>query len=201
MLKDKINEDFKAAFKEKKEGELSVLKNLKAALLNKEKEKQFQASKAGEDIAQAVLADDDIIAVISAEVKKLRDAIALFEQGGRADLVAQNKGEIEVLLRYLPAQLSEDEIKKLVADTVAQAGAATVKDMGKVMGILMPKIKGRADSGLAGRLVKEALGWSRKGEWLFAPANAKIQNKTGYALFFDLSGGVCFFWRWFVKMK
>jgi uncharacterized protein YqeY len=84
MLKDKINEDFKAAFKEKKEGELSVLKNLKAALLNKEKEKQFQASKAGEDIAQAVLADDDIIAVISAEVKKLRDAIALFEQGGRA---------------------------------------------------------------------------------------------------------------------
>ncbi|MFZ3100364.1 MAG: GatB/YqeY domain-containing protein [Minisyncoccales bacterium] len=158
MLKDKINEDFKAAFKEKRESELSVLKNLKAALLNKEKEKQFHAGKAGEDIAQAALADDDIIAVISAEVKKLHDAIALFEQGGRADLVAQNKGEIEVLLRYLPAQLGEDEIKKLVADAVAQAGAATIKDMGKVMAILMPKIKGRADSGMAGKLVKEALG-------------------------------------------
>lgn len=158
MLKDKINEDFKAAFKEKRGGELSVLKNLKAALLNKEKEKQFQASKAGEDIAQAVLADDDIIVVISAEVKKLRDAIALFEQGGRADLVAQNKGEIEVLLRYLPEQLGEDEIKKLAAGAIAQAGAATVKDMGKVMAILMPKIKGRADSGMVGKLVKEALG-------------------------------------------
>jgi uncharacterized protein YqeY len=158
MLKDKINEDFKTAFKEKREGELSVLKNLKAALLNKEKEKQFQAGKAGEDIAQAALADDDIIAVISTEVKKLRDAIALFEQGGRADLVAQNKGEIEVLLRYLPEQLGEDEIKKLVAGAIAQAGATTVKDMGKVMGILMPKIKGRADSGMAGKLVKEALG-------------------------------------------
>jgi len=157
MLKDKINEDFKAAFKEKKEGELSVLKNLKAALLNQEKEKQFQANKAGADMAQAALTDDDIIAVISAEVKKLRDAIALFERGGRADLAAQNKKEIEVLMRYLPAQLSEDEIKKLVADAVAQTGAATVKDMGKVMGILMPKIKGKADSSLVGKLVKEAL--------------------------------------------
>jgi len=158
MLKDKINEDFKAAFKEKKEGEVSVLKMLKAAVLNKEKEKQFQLGKAGEDAAQAALTDDDVIAVVSAEVKKLRDAIALFEQGGRADLAAQNKKEIEVLMRYLPAQLGEDEIKKIVADAIAQAGAATAKDMGKVMGILMPKIKGRADSGLVGKLVKEALG-------------------------------------------
>ncbi len=158
MLKDKINEDFKAAFKEKKEGEVSVLKMLKAAVLNKEKEKQFQLGKAGEDAAQAALTDDDVIAVVSAEVKKLRDAIALFEQGGRADLAAQNKKEIEVLMRYLPAQLGEDEIKKIVAGAIAQAGAATVKDMGKVMGILMPKIKGRADSGLVGKLVKEALG-------------------------------------------
>ena len=157
MLKDKINEDFKAAFKEKKEGELSVLKNLKAALLNKEKEKQFQASKAGEDIAQAVLADDDIIAVISAEVKKLRDAIALFEQGGRADLVAQNKGEIEVLLRYLPEQLGEDEIKKLVAGAIAQAGATTVKDMGKVMGALKTRLAGKADMGEVNKAVKAAL--------------------------------------------
>ena len=158
MLKDKINEDFKAAFKEKKEGEVSVLKMLKAAVLNKEKEKQFQLGKAGEDAAQAALTDDDVIAVVSAEVKKLRDAIALFEQGGRADLAAQNKKEIEVLMRYLPAQLGEDEIKKIVADAIAQAGATTVKDMGKVMGILMPKIKGRADSGLVGKLVKEVLG-------------------------------------------
>lgn len=157
MLKEKINEDFKAAFKEKKEVQLSVLKNLKAALLNKEKEKQFQASKAGKDIAQTVLDDDDIIAVVSAEVKKLRDAIALLEQGGRTDLAAQNKGEIEVMMRYLPAQLGEEEIKKIVADAVAVSGAASIKDMGKVMGVLMPKVKGKADSSLVSNLVKQAL--------------------------------------------
>ncbi len=157
MLKEKINEDFKSAFKEKREVELSVLKNLKAALLNKEKENQFQASKAGKDIAQAVLADDDIIGVVSAEVKKLRDAITLFEQGGRADLVVQNKSEIEVLMRYLPVQLGEDEIKKIVTEAVAASGAASVKDMGKVMGVLMPQVKGKADSSLVSKLVKEAL--------------------------------------------
>jgi len=74
MLKEKINDDFKAAFKEKREAEVSVLKTLKAVLINKEKEKQFQANKAGADMARAALTDDDIIAVISAEVKKLRDA-------------------------------------------------------------------------------------------------------------------------------
>ncbi len=157
MLKEKINDDFKAAFKEKREAEVSVLKTLKAVLINKEKEKQFQAGKAGADMARAALTDDDIIAVISAEVKKLRDAIALFERGGRADLVAQNKKEIEILMRYLPAQLGEDEIKKLVADAVASTGAATAKDMGKVMGVLMPKVRGKADSSLVGKLVKEAL--------------------------------------------
>lgn len=157
MLKEKINEDFKAAFKERRSGELSVLKNLKAALLNKEKEKQFQVGKAGEDVSRATLADDDIIAVISAEVKKLRDAIVLFEKGDRADLAAQNREEIEVLMRYLPEQLTEGEVKKLVADAIARSGAANIKDMGKVMGILMPKIKGKADSGLVGKLVKEAL--------------------------------------------
>ena len=157
MLKEKINEDFKAAFKGKQEAELSVLKNLKAVLLNKEKERQFQASKAGTDAAQAALTDDDVIAAVSAEVKKLRDALILFEQGGRADLVAQNKGEIEILMRYLPAQLGEDEIKKIVAEAVAAVGAADVKDMGKVMGVLMPKVKGKADSSLVSKLVKEAL--------------------------------------------
>jgi uncharacterized protein len=157
MLKEKINEDFKSAYKEKKEAELSVLKTLKAGMLNKEKEKIFQASKAGTDVAQAVLTDEEIIDVISSEVKKLRDAIILFEQGGRADLAAQNKSEIDILMRYLPEQMGENEIKKLVAEAISQTGAASVKEMGKVMGQLMPKVKGKADSGLVSKLVKEAL--------------------------------------------
>jgi hypothetical protein len=158
MIKDKINDDYKRAFKEKREGELSVLKMLKAAVLNKEKDKEFAANKAGEDVAAAImLSDEEILDVVSSEIKKLRDSLALFEKGGRNDLADRAKSEIEILLRYLPEQLGEDEIKKLVAGAIAQTGAVTVKDMGKVMGILMPKVKGKADTGLVSKLAKEAL--------------------------------------------
>lgn len=157
VLKEKINEDFKLAYKEKREAELSVLKTLKAGMLNKEKEKIFQASKSGHDIAQEILGDEEIIDVISSEIKKLRDAIVLFEQGGRTDLVLKNQQEINILMRYLPAQLGEEEIKELVAKAVTESGAASIKDMGKVMGVLMPKVKGRADNALVSKLVKDSL--------------------------------------------
>jgi hypothetical protein len=157
MLKDKINEDFKTAFKAKDEAVVSILKMLKAAILNKEKDKEYQINKAGKDISQAALGDVEIIDVISSEIKKLRDALALFAQGGRNDLAEKAKNEINILMRYLPAQLGEDEIKKLVAEAVSLVGAASIKDMGKVMAQLMPKIKGKADSGLVSKLVKEAL--------------------------------------------
>lgn len=158
MLKEKIEQDFKAAFKEKRGAELSTLKMLKAALLNKEKDKQFQESKKGGDSKPATLTDDEILGVVSAEVKKLRDSIVLFKQGNRNDLADAARQEIETLLRYLPVQMADDEIKKLVALAVTQTGAASVKDMGKVMAALMPQIKGRADGTLVSRLVKEALG-------------------------------------------
>lgn len=156
MLKEKINEDFKTAFKEKKESEISTLKMLKAALSSKEKDKEYQTKKTG---GQTIieLTDEDIVGVVCAETKKLRDSLALFEKGGRADLADNAKKEIEILSRYLPEQLNEEEIKKLVDEAIAVTGAQTIKDMGKVMGILMSKVKGRADSGLVGKLVKEHL--------------------------------------------
>jgi uncharacterized protein len=157
MLKDKINEDFKTAFKSKSEAAVSVLKMLKAAILIKEKEKIYQFNKAGKDVALAVLSDEELVDVIVAEIKKLRDSIALFEQGSRTDLADKSKSEIGILTRYLPEQLSEDAVKKLVIDAVARTGAASIKDMGKVMEQLMPEVKGKADSGLVSRLVKEAL--------------------------------------------
>lgn len=160
MLKDKINEDFKSAFKEKRESETSVLKMLKAAILNKEKDKEYQTNKAGKDAALAAITDEDILDVIVSEIKKMRDSQALFEQGQRHDLADKAKSEIKILAHYLPAQLSGDEIKKMIVAAVAQTGAKTVKDMGRVMGILAPQIKGKADSGLVGRLVKEALSWN-----------------------------------------
>ena len=157
MLKEKINEDFKTAFKGKKEAEVSVFKMLKAAILIKEKDKQYQFNKEGKEIAPAVLTDEEIIDVVVVEVKKLRDSLALFTQGGRADLADKAKLEMEILARYLPEQLGEDEVKKLVVETVAQSGAQNIKDMGRVMAQLMPKVKGKADSGMVGKLVKEAL--------------------------------------------
>jgi len=157
MLKEKINEDFKTAFKSKDEAVVSVLKMLKAAVLNKEKDKEYQFNKAGKDIALAALEDVEIIDVISAEIKKLRDSLALFLQGGRSDLADKAKNEINILMRYLPPQLGEDEVKKLVAEAVALTGVTSVKDMGKVMAQLMPKVKGKADTGMVSKLVKEAL--------------------------------------------
>ena len=157
MLKEKIEQDFKVAFKEKRVAELSTLKMLKAALQNKEKEKQYQEGKKGGDPKIAVLGDDEIINVVGAEIKKLRDSIALFEKGSRSDLAGKAQQEISVLLRYLPEQMDEVEVKKLVEDAIKESGAASVKDMSKAMAILMPKIKGKADAGLASQLVKEAL--------------------------------------------
>lgn len=158
MLKEKIKTDYIVAMKSKIEAESSILKMVNAAILNKEKDKQYQLSKAGKDSAPAVLTDEEVIDVIVAETKKLRDSLALFEKGGRADLAAGAKGEIGILARYLPVQLSEAEVNKLVAEAVVQTGAASVKDMGRVMAQLMPKVKGKADSALVSRLVKQALG-------------------------------------------
>jgi uncharacterized protein len=157
MLKEKINEDFKAAFKGHEEPRLSVLKTIKAAILNKTKEKEYQAAKLGKDASTAVISDEEIVDIIAAEVKKLKDAIILFEKGARTDLAEANKKEIEILSAYLPEQLNEEEIKKLVAEAVAQTGAQTIKDMGKVMAALMPKTKGKADSGTVGKFVKDSL--------------------------------------------
>ena len=95
MLKEKIEADFKSAFKEKREAELSTLKMLKSALLYKQKDKQFQESKKGGSASDSVLTDEEIIGVVGAEVKKLRDSIALFTQGGRADLAGHARLEIE----------------------------------------------------------------------------------------------------------
>ena len=91
------------------------------------------------------LDDNDIIALISKEVKMRKDSIDEFKKGGREDLVAQTEAEIAVLMPYLPEQLSEEEVRALVKEAIAATNATTPKDMGKVMGQLMPKVKGRAD--------------------------------------------------------
>jgi uncharacterized protein YqeY len=104
-----------------------------------------------------VLSDEEIITVLSREAKKRREAAEEFAKAGRTDRAADEKAEGEVIAKYLPAQLSEDDIKKLIADAVASTGAAGPADMGKVMGAIKPKIAGKADGALVSSLVKAAL--------------------------------------------
>ncbi len=103
------------------------------------------------------LSDEDVLGVISKEVKQRRDSIEDFKKGGRDDLVAAAETEIAILMEYLPQQLSEDEVRNLVKEAIAASNAASPKDMGKVMKELMPKVKGRADGKMVNEIVKELL--------------------------------------------
>ena len=104
-----------------------------------------------------VLTDDEVITVLSREAKKRREAAEEFAKAGRTDKAAEEKAEGEVIAKYLPAQLSEDDIKKLIASAIASTGAAGPADMGKVMGAIKPQIAGKADGALVSSLVKAAL--------------------------------------------
>lgn len=163
MLKETIRHDLNSALKEKKELELSVLRLISAAILNKEKEKRYKISKEKPDAKEAdlekesQLQDEEILDVIASEVKKRKESIELFEKGGRKDLAGKEAKEKEILQKYLPEQMSEEQIKKLVEAAVAQASAKEIRDMGKVMAILTPQIKGKADMGQVSKIVKETL--------------------------------------------
>ncbi len=163
MLQEKLHQDLISALKEKKELELLTLRQLLAAVLNKEKEKRYKISKIKPELKEAnlekesQLTDEEIIEVISSEVKKRRESIELFQKGARFDLVDKETKEKEILEKYLPEQMPEEEIKKLVQDAVVKVGAKEIKDMGKVMQELMPKTKGKADAGLVSKIVRETL--------------------------------------------
>ncbi|MBQ1417760.1 MAG: GatB/YqeY domain-containing protein [Selenomonas sp.] len=144
-LKEQLTADMKDAMKNKEKDRLAVIRMVRGAIRQQEIDGQKE------------LGDEDVIAVISKEVKMRRDSIEEFKKGAREDLVEKTQAEIDVLLPYLPAQLSEDEVRELVKAAVEQTGAATPKDMGKVMGVLMPKVKGRADGKMVNTIVKSFL--------------------------------------------
>lgn len=153
MLKNKIQEDLNLALKEKNELEVSVLRLVLAAVLSKEKDKRFKSGKA-EDVP---LTEEELIETISSETKKRREAVELYIRGARPELAEKEKKEMEILQKYLPEQISEEEIKKLVREAVVKTEAKEIKDMGRVMAELMPQVKGKADSSLVSKIVKESL--------------------------------------------
>ena len=146
-LKDKLTEDMKLAMKAKEAGKLklSVIRMVRANIKYAEIELKKE------------LNDEQVLDVLSKEVKMRRDSIEEFAKGNRPDLVENLHREIEVLMHYLPEQLGEAEIRSLVKDAVTKSGASTVKEMGKVMAILMPAVKGKADGKLVNTIVREML--------------------------------------------
>ena len=145
-LKEKIKDDIKQAMRDKNESRLSTLRMLSAAIQRREVDERIQ------------LDDAQIITVIEKLVKQGRESIEQYMRGGRPELADKESGEIAIFQAYLPQQLSEAEIDKHIAEAIAATGAASVKDMGKVMGVLKPKLQGRADMGQVGGKVKNKLG-------------------------------------------
>lgn len=145
MLKQKLQEELRQSMLAKDTLKTSVLRLLLSAINYYEIQKGlgYEAT------------DEDVITVIQKEEKQRRDSIEQFTLGGRQELADKETKELGILQTYLPAQMSEEEIKSLVKEVITQTGAKTMTDMGKVMGALMPKVKGKADGGLVSRIVKE----------------------------------------------
>ncbi|TWI52653.1 GatB/YqeY domain-containing protein [Halalkalibacter nanhaiisediminis] len=144
-LLERLNQDMKNAMKNKEKVKLSVIRMVKSSLQNEQ-------IKLGRE-----LTDDDSLTVLNRELKQRKDSLHEFEQANREDLASKLRDEIAVLEAYMPEQLSEEEVSKIVQDTISEVGATTKVDMGKVMGAIMPKVKGKADGGLVNRLVQQHL--------------------------------------------
>lgn len=148
MLKQKLKEELKQSMLARNELKTSVLRMLLSAI------NYYEIQKGG---AGYEATDEDVLAVIQKEAKQRRDSIEEFKKANRQELVNKETKELEMLQVYLPTQMSDAEIKTLIEEVINQTGAKTIAEMGKVMGILMPKIKGKADGGIVSRIVKESL--------------------------------------------
>lgn len=144
-LKEKLQEDLKSSMKNKDTIRKSVVTLVRAAI------KQYEVDNRTE------LTDEGIIDIISKQLKQRNDSLAEFEKAGREDLVVETKSEIQVLKEYLPQQLSEEELEKIVIETISEVGASSMKDMGKIMVAIKPKTAGRADGRKINELVKKNL--------------------------------------------
>jgi uncharacterized protein YqeY len=145
-LKERINEDMKTAMRSGEKDRLAVIRLLQAAIKQREVDERI------------TLDDAQVMAVLEKMIKQRKESIVAFDKGGRADLAAKESAEIAVLQPYLPAQLSDAELDAIIGEAIASTGAASIKDMGKVMGIVKSKAAGRADMGAVGARIKAKLG-------------------------------------------
>ena len=160
-LKQQIQNDLKEAMKNKDAFLLSVLRLVSTSIRNKVIDMRTKLAKSEpmeklDELSQ--LTDEEAIGVMATEVKRRKDASQEYETGGRPELAEKEKKEAELLMKYMPEQMTEDEIRKLVIEAVKNSGAASIKEMGKVMAVLMPKVKGKADGSMVQKIVQEELG-------------------------------------------
>jgi len=144
-LKKKIDEDIKKALKSKDSLRLGVLRMLKSEIRYKEIDTRSE------------LSDDEVISVLSSSIKRRKDSIEQFERGGRDDLVSQEKAELEVILGYMPEQLTEEKLSGIISQAIKEVNASGPSDLGKVMKLIMPQVKGKADGKLVNQLVSSQL--------------------------------------------
>ena len=144
-LKTRITDDVKTAMREKDKARLATLRLITAAIKQKEVDERTE------------LNDEQVVAILEKMLKQRKDSIEQFEKAGRNELADQEKSEIEIIQVYMPEQLSDDEIEALIKEAIASSGAESMKDMGKVMGQLKPKLAGKADMGAVSGKIKALL--------------------------------------------
>ncbi len=144
-LSERLNEDMKQAMKSQDKFKLSVIRMVRSTIKNAEID------------LKRTLDDNEVLDVLNREIKQRKDSLQEFEKAGRNDLAESLKAELVILAEYMPQQLSEEEVKAIVQQTIQEVGASSKADMGKVMGALMPKVKGRADGKLVNQFVQQLL--------------------------------------------
>lgn len=144
-LNERLNDDMKQAMRSQEKFRLSVIRMVRSSIKNVEI-----------DLRRS-LEDNEVLDILNRELKQRKDSLQDFEKAGRDDLVDALKVEIEIIAEYMPTQLTEEEITVIVKQTIQETGASTKADMGKVMGALMPKVKGRSDGKLVNQIVQQLL--------------------------------------------
>jgi uncharacterized protein YqeY len=144
-LKERVQEDMKSAMRAAEKDRLATVRMILAAIKQREVDERI------------MLDDTQVLTVLEKMVKQRRESITQFEAGGRSDLVAKERAELEIISAYMPAQLSESELEAMIQSAIADTGANSIKDMGKVMGLIKGKAQGRADLGVVGARIKARL--------------------------------------------
>ena len=160
-LKDTINGDIKSAMKSGLNDEVSALRFLNSVIKNKELEKRNRLSKEGRPLAEleklSELIDEEVINVILGEIKKRKESIAQYKKGGREDLAEKEMSELEILKKYVPEEMPEGELRSIIRKKITEIDGATMKDFGKIMGLVMAEVKGRAEGGAVKKIIEEEI--------------------------------------------